>query len=315
MPSALQRKALSLATASRPGTNHSPHKPVISPKTPRPPPCPSFKTVKVFNSPRNHHPPPSCTQSQQPCPSLRRRLYDLDRRFVSSAPRSCIALLANASSSQQPAPCADARVGPSTDHRSAACRKRLRCYFVYDLDRGFVFIPCTRYDHLAVPYRTSRKPVSHFSQTCTTATRGLPQAAAPCADARVGPSTDHRFAACRKRLRLALTRSHSPPRSCISHHHGPVSHFMQHGMIFTHPVSHCITVLHHLHRRPPQYTCILRRYPTSTLPPHTPSSPISLQPLCQPMVSSATCMVSQHSASSRPVSHFMQLVSHFMQLV
>ena len=131
---------------------------------------------------------------------------------------------------------------------------------LYDLDRGFVL-------SLAHGMITSRSRIALLANLYRTSRKPAPQ----------------QLAACRKRLRLALTRSHSPPRSCISHHHGPVSHFMQHGMIFTHPVSHCITVLHHLHRRPPQYTCILRRYHTSTLPLHTPLSPISLQPLCQPV--------------------------------
>ena len=186
MPSALQRKALSLATASRPGTNHSPHKPVISPKTPRPPPCPSFKTVKVFNSPRNHHPPPSCTQSQQPCPSLRRRLYDLDRRFVSSAPRSCIAVLANASSSQQPAACADARVGPSTDHRFSHFHRGP----VSQLHRSFV----SHFMH----------PVSASSRSCIALHRSF-----------VSHFMQH-----------GMIPQHSvlpPSRSCIALHHGPLS--------------------------------------------------------------------------------------------
>ena len=152
-------------------------------------------------------------------------------------------------------------------------------------------------------------------------------------------------AACRKRLRLALTRSSVPPLTTVSHistavlypnfmhpvshcitvlhhlhrspvsqllapcialHHGPVSSSSQSCIPtsctlyrtasrsciifiavlypnFMHPVSHCITVLYHLHRRPPQYTCILWRYHISTLPLHTPLSPISLQTLCQPV--------------------------------
>ena len=93
---------ISLATlAIRPETTHLLTNPSVSPKTRRSTPCTSVKTRKVLTETRYNRPVPSCTQSQQPCPSLR-------RRFVSSAPRSCIALLANciifmhpASSSQQ----------------------------------------------------------------------------------------------------------------------------------------------------------------------------------------------------------------------
>ena len=53
----------------RPETNHSSHKPVISPKTRVSPPCLSAKTVKVLTETRYLHPAPNCTPFHEPCPS------------------------------------------------------------------------------------------------------------------------------------------------------------------------------------------------------------------------------------------------------
>ena len=123
-------------------------------------------------------------------------------------------------------------------------------------------------------------------------------------------------AACRKRLRLALTRSSVPPLTTVSHISTAVLY-----PNFMHPVSHCITVLHHLHRSPVSQLhapCIaLHHGPVSSssqsstiymyiveiphiyaAPTHPVISHIPTNPVSPCIVSSATLMISQHPVSA-----------------
>ena len=137
---------------------------------------------------------------------------------------------------------------------------------LYDLDRGFVL-------SLAHGMITSRSRIALLANLYRTSRKPAPQ----------------QLAACRKRLRLALTRGSVPPLTPVSHISTAV---LYHN--FMHPVSHCITVLYHLHRRPPHIVEIPHIY----APPTHPVISTDLQTLCQPTVSSATCTVSQHPVSA-----------------
>ena len=101
---------------------------------------------------------------------------------------------------------------------------------------------------------------------------------------------------------ISIAVSYHPPRGLVSifhapriyRHHGPVSHFMQHGMIFTHPR----IAPHHGTASSASQTSAIYMYiaeiphiyapPTHPVISHIPTTPVSA---C--IISSATCMVSQ----------------------